>query len=97
MGRRNYVHKYSVQRLRPVTHVDRKREAKRSGSMSDLNEMADELRQKCVLCGNALADMGANPWPLADSGECCDYCDANLVIPARITQYLNSKKETNDD
>lgn len=97
MGRRNFVHKHSAQRLRPVTHVDRKREAKRSGSMCDLNEMADELRQnpltKCVLCGDTFKGMGANPSPLADSGECCDYCDTNLVIPARITQYMNSQKQ----
>ena len=66
--------------------------------MCDIHEMADELRHNpvttCVLCGKALHGMGANPSPLADSGECCDYCDNNLVIPARITQYMNSKKES---
>lgn len=91
-GRRNFVHKHSAQRLRPVTHVDRKREAKRSGSMNDINET-----NTCILCGDSFYGMGANPSPLADSGECCDYCDNNLVIPARITQYMNSKKQEKDN
>ena len=92
MGRRNYVHKHSAQRLRPVTHVDRKRETKRSGSM----QQAELDQNQCVLCGGKFYGMGANPSPLADTGECCNYCDTNLVIPARVTQYLNAKKEMND-
>lgn len=39
----------------------------------------------CVLCGTRVAEFGNNPDPLAslDDGRCCNYCNANKVIPAR--------------
>jgi hypothetical protein len=41
----------------------------------------------CCLCGEKIADdyYGNNPWPLADShGICCDKCNTEKVIPARL-------------
>jgi len=38
----------------------------------------------CVLCGKAFNGFGNNPWPLAESGECCDKCNLERVVPARI-------------
>lgn len=45
---------------------------------------------KCCFCGKLIESIEANnAQPLKD-GECCDECNMNLVIPARIAQALNS-------
>jgi len=47
----------------------------------------------CCLCGNPLTawdnsrGMGNNPWPLAKEGRCCDDCNADYVLPARIIDF----------
>lgn len=41
----------------------------------------------CVLCGrvisNTQGDCCCNPYPLAHTGECCNGCHSERVIPAR--------------
>ncbi len=41
----------------------------------------------CVLCGgvisNSQGDCGCNPYPVAHTGECCNDCHTERVIPAR--------------
>ena len=41
------------------------------------------MRKTCCLCGGEFEGYGNNPAPLKDSGECCDRCNAEKVIPAR--------------
>lgn len=47
-------------------------------------------RIKCCLCGKVIKPNafgwagGNNPWPLKDSGQCCDDCNREKVIPARL-------------
>ena len=38
----------------------------------------------CVLCGTKLEGFGNNPYPVAFDGLCCDDCNIEKVIPARI-------------
>lgn len=38
----------------------------------------------CILCGKKYAKSGNNPSPLAEAGRCCDKCDDNKVLPARL-------------
>ena len=38
----------------------------------------------CVLCGQYVREYGNNPAPLAAVGKCCDKCNAERVIPARM-------------
>lgn len=38
----------------------------------------------CCICGKTFKGWGNNPWPVMDSGECCDECNFTQVIPARI-------------
>lgn len=38
----------------------------------------------CVLCGCEIKGYGNNPHPLAEEGDCCEHCDQEFVIPARI-------------
>ena len=52
--------------------------------------------KQCVICELEMRDndWGHNPWPVADGGKCCDACQKEHVLPARITQfYLNQLKE----
>ena len=46
------------------------------------------MRKTCCLCGKELEEYGNNPAPLKDSGECCDRCNAEKVIPARLEAVL---------
>ena len=39
---------------------------------------------KCCLCGKKVKEYGNNPYPLRARGKCCDKCNMDLVIPARI-------------
>ena len=40
----------------------------------------------CCICGKEYEGYGNNPEPIKDfsSGSCCDDCNTNLVIPARM-------------
>ena len=46
------------------------------------------MRKTCCLCGKELEGYGNDPAPLKDSGECCDQCNAEKVIPARLEAVL---------
>ena len=51
--------------------------------------------KQCTICELEMSDndWGHNAWPVAD-GQCCDACQNEHVLPARITQYyLNQLKE----
>ena len=47
---------------------------------------------KCVICNEKITadkngwEGGCNAEPVA-SGQCCGYCDDNIVLPARFIQY----------
>jgi hypothetical protein len=48
-------------------------------------EWGDNERRICSLCGEPFIGMGNNPEPLKNDQErCCDDCNLNKVIPARI-------------
>ena len=36
-------------------------------------------KEKCCFCGCELPDMGNDPWPLRDTGRCCDKCNENVA------------------
>ena len=46
------------------------------------------MRKTCCLCGGEFEGYGNDPAPLKDSGECCDQCNAEKVIPARLEAVL---------
>lgn len=41
--------------------------------------------KKCCICGREFEGWGNNPWPVESEGECCDECNIEIVIPARIS------------
>lgn len=40
--------------------------------------------RRCVLCGEILEGYGNNPQPIKRRGECCQKCNEERVIPARL-------------
>ncbi len=44
----------------------------------------NEKEKKCCICGIAFTGWGNNPWPVKKDGRCCDSCNNQYVIPARI-------------
>ena len=50
--------------------------------------------RRCCICGNPLpkGDLGNNPEPIKpySSGTCCNECNMNKVIPARLGKLKES-------
>ena len=42
----------------------------------------------CCICGKKCTGWGNNPWPVKDgeNDRCCDDCNTEYVVPARIIQ-----------
>ena len=59
-----------------------------TGSTEGSEQWGDEVWE-CVLCKHHFTGYGNNPDPLAmGKGECCDVCNTNQVIPARIKMMV---------
>lgn len=50
---------------------------------------------KCVICGKEYTGYGNNAYPV-NEGRCCDECNTNIVIPARIQQMINKESNKED-
>ena len=46
----------------------------------------------CVLCGAEFKDFydRNNPWPLAETGDCCGNCNWNYVVPERLYRVMTN-------
>lgn len=51
--------------------------------------------QECCICGKEFTGYGNNPWPVMKDGKCCDECNFDTVLPARLAG--NSKKVKTKD
>ena len=64
------------------------------------NMMRDSKnRNTCVICGKEFNGYGNNPWPVVKSGKCCDECNFDIVLPARMagnTRKVKVKDSTRD-
>jgi len=49
------------------------------------------LKDTCCLCGIEIRDYGNNASPVKD-GVCCDDCNRQKVIPARVKQMLDREE-----
>ena len=50
---------------------------------------------KCSICGDLYGHYGHNPEPLRKLEErCCNWCNAYLVIPARLRAMLVREQES---
>lgn len=50
------------------------------------------MSQYCSICGNEFEGYGNNAQPIND-GRCCDKCNAEIVVPRRIQDAINIRKE----
>lgn len=48
---------------------------------------------KCCICNSEIGEYGNNPWPVKETGECCDMCNMTVVLQKRI-EMLNGKEKT---
>lgn len=53
--------------------------------------MTERPCKTCCICSKKFYGWGNNPAPVKASGECCDDCNRNKVIPARLAQLTSSK------
>lgn len=51
------------------------------------------VNMKCSICGNEFTGWGNSPWPIKSDIEarCCDDCNEEIVIPARIEKLVKNK------
>lgn len=59
-------------------------ESTNSKELSKTGPLKGDKIQKCCLCGEYFDEFGNNPWPLSNEGRCCDLCNWEKVIPARV-------------
>lgn len=50
----------------------------------------------CCICGQVFMGYGNNPWPVNDDEDahCCDTCNMDVVIPARVRRLMESANGT---
>lgn len=52
--------------------------------------MIEDYEFDCTICGRHIkGEYGNNPFPIQNAGECCERCNINIVIPARIKHFKN--------
>lgn len=56
------------------------------GDLASPKEDMNEQEKTCCLCGKKFKGWGNNPFPLDEdpNATCCDKCNAEIVVPARI-------------
>lgn len=49
----------------------------------------------CCICGEEFEGFGNNPYPVdkEEGARCCDECNDEVVIPARINDLKEEKEE----
>ena len=64
------------------------------------NMMRDSKnKRECVICGREFSGYGNNPWPVMQTGTCCDECNFDVVLPARMagnTRKVKTKDSLKD-
>lgn len=53
-----------------------------------------ELQEKkCCICGKKFVGWGNDPWPvnMDEKARCCDKCNSEKVLPARLAQMFGGK------
>jgi hypothetical protein len=51
-----------------------------------INELFENATRRCSICQQPFVGYGNNPDPVND-GVCCNDCNDNVVIPARLALY----------
>ena len=49
----------------------------------------------CSICGCGYTGWGNNAWPVND-GRCCNQCNSEYVIPARLNRMYGNKENSEE-
>jgi len=52
---------------------------------------------QCVICKFPITGYGHNPAPIKSHGQCCDSCNTNTVIPARVNAINDNEDDDPED
>lgn len=78
----------SARKFDSYEEADSHRKSYCKGSVQEFMEdtyIEDDSETKiCCICGKEFKGWGNNPWPVKEDGVCCDECNQNEVIPARL-------------
>ena len=47
----------------------------------------------CCICGQVFVGYGNDPWPVRMEGQCCNDCNMDQVIPARMLMLKEHEHE----
>ena len=50
-----------------------------------------EKLMSCCICGKFFKGFGNNPYPVKETGRCCDECNDTVVIPARLAEIIKER------
>ena len=53
------------------------------------------LKNRCCICNREIDGYGNNPYPIDknENHRCCDLCNMQYVIPARLVKIYEGKKK----
>ena len=53
----------------------------------------------CCICKKHIKGWGNNPSPIVEDedAECCDICNADVVFPARLREYMLAERRRNEE
>jgi hypothetical protein len=54
-----------------------------------------KMENNCSICLRRFMEFGNNAWPI-NNGRCCNVCNDNVVIPARIRMQRRKETEAKD-
>ena len=54
------------------------------------------MKINCCICGKEIVESGNNPWPIEDSGCCCDECNSTVVVQARIVMLARRRTDNGE-
>lgn len=49
---------------------------------------------RCCICGKEFIGYGNSPYPIKDTGECCEVCNYTKVIPQRQQLAIRRRYES---
>lgn len=53
------------------------------------DEDASEETYQCVICRGTFKGWGNNPYPIKQEGRCCDQCNQDVVVRARLNGFTH--------
>lgn len=53
----------------------------------------------CCICGGEFTGWGNNPYPVVkdEDAQCCDACNSERVLPARIAMLYDKRRDVDND